>query len=160
MGDDDDEVGGLQVYVVAASRRPLPVYQEWQSSRGAVAWRKLQKFTGVWQADPLGTYPAKAGVADRGSLWKDASVPPLAELCQALQVGGVQLVQQVELIAPRGWEHATRRDKVRDGSPGRPEGRSLVDRGQKPGRPVIRAIDRQTAWVGKDAPDFSLEVVS
>jgi hypothetical protein len=49
----------------------------------------------VWQADPLGTYPVKAGVADRGRLWKDASGPPLAELCQALRVVGVEAVEAV-----------------------------------------------------------------
>ena len=38
---------------------------------------------------------AKAGVADRGSLWKDASGPPLAELCRALRVGGVAAVEAV-----------------------------------------------------------------
>jgi hypothetical protein len=33
--------------------------------------------------------------ADRGSLWKDASGPPLAELCQALRMGGVAAVEAV-----------------------------------------------------------------
>jgi hypothetical protein len=95
LEEKDDEVGGLQVYAVVASRRPLPAYQEWRNSRGTVAWRKFQEFKGVWQADPLGAYPVKAGQADRGRLWKDASGPPLAELCQALRVGGVTAVEAV-----------------------------------------------------------------
>jgi hypothetical protein len=93
---DDNERGGLQVFVVAASRRPLPSYRAWREGRGDVGWQALPAGKTVWEADAQGAYPLRLGVpVDRSSVKELAGVPPLARLCRALTVGGVEVVEAV-----------------------------------------------------------------
>jgi hypothetical protein len=91
---DDDPEGGLQVYVVAASRQALPAYEEWEKERGGVRWRRQAVFAGAWEADAKGTYPVMPGQAmDRGGFRALPGAPPLAELCRALEKSGVEVVE-------------------------------------------------------------------
>jgi hypothetical protein len=49
---DDDERGGIQAYVVVASRQALPAYAQWKRERAAkVPWRYQAAGPGVWRSD-------------------------------------------------------------------------------------------------------------
>jgi hypothetical protein len=96
LGLEDSEKGGLQAYVVAASRRLLPAYQVWRQGLGALGWKALPAGKTVWQADPEGTYAWVPGVGlDRGVLKALPGVPPLGALCRRLRAGGVEAVEAV-----------------------------------------------------------------
>jgi serine/threonine protein kinase len=94
---DDDELGGLQVFVVVVSSEPLPYYAEWKKARGPAAWKKLPPGQGVWSSDGAGVYPVIAGQVERGSERDPPGAPPLGELCRSLQQGA--RVVAVEALA-------------------------------------------------------------
>ena len=94
---DDKAKSGLQVYLVAASRRPLPPYAKWRSQRQGVSWRVLPAGETVWEADARGTYAVAKGLGadrgSRGSIKEAAGVPRLSGLCRSLLGGGVEAVE-------------------------------------------------------------------
>jgi hypothetical protein len=93
---DDKAKGGLQVYVVAASSRPLPPYERWRSVRPGVKWAALAAGETVWQADPAGCYAVLPGAGvDRGGMKPAPGLPPLVALCRALAGGGVEAVEAI-----------------------------------------------------------------
>ena len=93
---DDPARSGLQVYVVAASRRPLPAFAEWRAQRGGMSWKALPAGETVWEADAKGTYAVVKGLgADRGSIREARGVPPLSGLCRSLLGGGVEAVEAI-----------------------------------------------------------------
>jgi serine/threonine protein kinase len=92
---DEEPAGGLQVYVIAAARQPLPAYERWRRQlRTPVTWKRQTGFNGVWQADENGTYPMIKGQTKR-SVKPPVGVPPLAQLCQELKSGGVEAVEAI-----------------------------------------------------------------
>jgi hypothetical protein len=94
---DDDESGGLQLFVVLASRRPLPPWSEWRSRLGRLPWRKHKPGDRVWLGDLAGTYPRSKGEAEkRGTVGDWPGMPPLLPLARALHRAGVE---QVEMLA-------------------------------------------------------------
>jgi serine/threonine protein kinase len=94
---DDEERGGLQVFAVVASRRPLPPFAAWKKRQGDLGWRKQKPGLRVWVADLKGVYPRSKGVPlKRGTVEDWPGAPPLTRLAQALRVGGVE---QVEMLA-------------------------------------------------------------
>lgn len=103
---NDKAQSGLQAYVVAASSKPLPPYREWRTGRTGVSWQPLPPGKTVWEADPEGAYPLTQGLSpDRGSIKKVAGGPPLAELCQALLGGGVEVVEAIAFpVLPKEGE--------------------------------------------------------
>ncbi len=88
---NDDREGGLQAYLVVASREPLPPYRDWRSARGASPWTKLPPRDGVWRSsgETLDPVTPSDGVV-RGSVVTLTGQPPLIELCQ--WAGGKDLV--------------------------------------------------------------------
>jgi serine/threonine protein kinase len=93
---NDERQGGLQAFVVLASRRPLPPYAEWKRQRGPVPWVWHRPGKKVWQADDRGTYEVMPGEgADRGSIEPAPGAPPLERLCRALRVAGVEVVEAI-----------------------------------------------------------------
>jgi hypothetical protein len=93
---DDKAASGLQAYVVAASRRPLPPYANWKAGRSGVNWRALPAGETVWEADTEGTYAVVKGLgADRGSIREAPGVPPLSGLCRSLSFGAVEVVEAI-----------------------------------------------------------------
>jgi serine/threonine protein kinase/DNA-binding beta-propeller fold protein YncE len=96
LGLEDSEKGGLQAYVVAASRQPLPAYRAWRKGLGSLGWKALPAGRTVWQADARGSYAWVPGVGlDRSTLKVQPGVPPLAALCRKLAAGGVEAVEAV-----------------------------------------------------------------
>jgi len=88
---DDDREGGLQAYLVVASREPLPPYREWRAGRGASPWTKLPPRDGVWRSSGETLDPVTPGDGVvRGSVVTLTGQPPLIELCQ--WAGGKDLV--------------------------------------------------------------------
>jgi hypothetical protein len=86
---DDNDKGGLQAFVVVASKQPLPAYAEWRKQITGVSWKSLPASKTVWEADAKGAYAMLEGLpADRGSVKAAPGVPPLAALCRALSQGG------------------------------------------------------------------------
>jgi hypothetical protein len=96
---DDSTRGGVQAYAVAASRQPLPAYDEWRKGRKDVTWRVYPPGGTVWQADAIGSYAVLGGVAldrgERGTAGKVGGGPPLAALCRALLGDGVEAVEAI-----------------------------------------------------------------
>jgi hypothetical protein len=79
---DDDPRGGLQAYLVVASREPLPAYEEWQRGRaGQSPWRRLPASPGVWRSDGEALDAVQAGeVRVRASEVELEGQPPLVQL--------------------------------------------------------------------------------
>jgi serine/threonine protein kinase len=80
---DDDMTGGMQAFVVVASRQPLPSYAEWRKRRGPIPWRKLPPSRGVWASsgetlDPLTPVVGRR----RGQVVEVEGEPPLLALCR------------------------------------------------------------------------------
>jgi hypothetical protein len=93
---DDPANTGLQVYVVAASRKPLPPYATWRAKRQGIQWKQLPPGKTVWEADNAGAYAVVPVVgADRGSIREAAGAPPLAGLLERLREGGVEAVEGI-----------------------------------------------------------------
>jgi hypothetical protein len=67
---DDDERGGIQAYVVVASRQALPAYAAWKRERAAkIPWRYQAAGPGVWRSDSETLDTVEAGdVRVRASL--------------------------------------------------------------------------------------------
>jgi hypothetical protein len=102
---NDEPKGGLQAFVVVASRRPLPSYQEWLRRRGKAAWRRLPPGKGVWAGDPEGTYALKVVMAVGRVRAQEAALPdapPLDALCRSLRGAPAQTVEAVAFpVLPR-----------------------------------------------------------
>jgi hypothetical protein len=92
---NDERRGGMQAFLVLASRQPLPAYEKWTQA-GRIAWGRREPGAAVWQADDRGVYELGAGQgAVRGSVEPLRGAPPLDELCKALRVGGVEVVEAI-----------------------------------------------------------------
>src|SRR5262249_20018224 len=88
---DDDPRGGMQAYVVVASRQALPTYEEWKRGRaGQSPWRYLPAGPGVWRSDGQTLDPVQPGdVRLRGSEVELAGQPPLLQLARWARGPGV-----------------------------------------------------------------------
>jgi hypothetical protein len=85
-----DEIrGGLQVFAVVASRRPLPSFREWSRKRGPVPWRAWPASQGVWAGN-------EKGMVLRGRVVEAKGAPDLEPLIEWLH-GGEKVA--VELLA-------------------------------------------------------------
>jgi serine/threonine protein kinase len=94
----DDAVGGLQAFVVVASRTALPPYAAWRKTRGRAAWRKLPPGKGVWFGDRERLDPTVLGVGRvRGRQKGLPGAPPLTALCRSLVPAGSDWI--VEAVA-------------------------------------------------------------
>jgi hypothetical protein len=91
---DDEPKGGLQVFAVLASRRPLPANSEWKEQRRRVVWVRQEPGEGVWQADHQAAWTMAPGVP-RGKIERPAGAPPLEGLCWRLRSAGVEVVEAV-----------------------------------------------------------------
>jgi hypothetical protein len=83
----------LQVYVVAASRRPLPSYARWKKQRGTVSWTRHPPGNTVWLADPHGCSALHRRSVERSKVRPAVKGPALDALCQAMRAGGVEVVK-------------------------------------------------------------------
>ncbi len=93
---NDDVRGGLQAFVVAASRRPLPAYEDWKRGRLAIPWARLVPVAGVWRSDGATLDPVQqGGVRERGKEVELEGQPPLLQLCRWARGEGVELVEAV-----------------------------------------------------------------
>ncbi|MBM4073297.1 MAG: hypothetical protein FJ271_30900 [Planctomycetes bacterium] len=101
---DDPAKGGLQCYVVAASRQPLPAYSVWRAGRKGVSWTSFPIGNSVWQADAAGAYEVIKGLGvDRGTIRPARNTPPLSELCRALLGDGIESVEAIAFpVLPQG----------------------------------------------------------
>jgi serine/threonine protein kinase len=80
----DDARGGLQAFVVVASAKPLPAYEEWSKKRGAAPWRRIAGGNRVWwsNAEKLDSKAPGPEVVDRGIVVQLNGQPPLLALCR------------------------------------------------------------------------------
>jgi serine/threonine protein kinase len=94
---NDEPNGGVQVFAVLASRRPLPGYAEWARQRGPVAWGRHKPIEEVWLANEEEVREAAPGEKplDRDRFERPLGAPPLERLCAALRVGEVEVVEAV-----------------------------------------------------------------
>ncbi len=82
----DEPAGGLQAFVVVASRTPLPAYREWSARRGPAPWSRRPPGQRVWAADADGTYlVVKGRGVIRGELVPPKGSPDLASLVRWLR---------------------------------------------------------------------------
>src|SRR5262249_28058074 len=90
---NDDEKGGLQVFVVVASREPLPSYNEWRKQRGPAPWQRLAGGDKVWHCDgnKIDKFNPERRII-RGQVVPLLSQPPLMGLCQWTRGGEAELV--------------------------------------------------------------------
>jgi hypothetical protein len=91
--EEDRARSGLQVYVVAASRKRLPCYTEWKNQRGSVNWGRHPPGNTVWLADPRGSFPMRLGGLERSRVRRAGKGPLLDELCRAMLAEGVETVK-------------------------------------------------------------------
>jgi hypothetical protein len=94
----DDRPGGVQAFAVAASRKPLPAYEQWRKRREAKVWRRvLARRVAVWSSDGEDTFtytpdrPGKRGRLDA----QLPGVPPLRALCRWLKADGVEATEAI-----------------------------------------------------------------
>jgi tRNA A-37 threonylcarbamoyl transferase component Bud32 len=93
---NDEPKGGMQAFVVAASREALPSYAVWKQQRGGAAWKRLPPAAGVWSYDAEGVSAVVAGKKHlRGKEGDETGVPPLEALCESLKKVGVEVVEAV-----------------------------------------------------------------
>jgi serine/threonine protein kinase len=93
---DDDVTGGTQVFLLAASRQPLPAYEDWVRKRGPMPWKKLPRCVGVWRCD--GTTVeliAEGNGRVRGKQVDHEGQPPLLPLCRWALGNGVEAVEAI-----------------------------------------------------------------
>ena len=88
---DDDPRGGLQAYVVVASREPLPAFAEWKAGRpGESPWNHLPPSSGVWRSDgEVLDSVQKGDVRARASEVELEGQPPLLQLSRWARGPGV-----------------------------------------------------------------------
>ncbi len=87
------ERSGLQVYVVAAARKPLPCYAQWKKQRGEVSWTRRPPGDTVWLADQDRSFAVLPGRVERSRVRPAGKGPSLDELCRSMQSGGVETVK-------------------------------------------------------------------
>ncbi len=93
---------GLQVYAVAASRRPLPAYARWRRQRGEAPWTRHPPGRTVWLADPGGCVALHLGQRQRSKVRTAGKGPELDALCRGLLAGGVETVKALAFpVLPR-----------------------------------------------------------
>jgi serine/threonine protein kinase len=93
---DDDKAGGMQAFMVVASNKPLPSFQEWEKKFAqACPWRKIPASPGVWWSDGRKLGAVRDGL--RGSVVPLKGQPPLRQLADWVREAGNDLV--VEAIA-------------------------------------------------------------
>jgi hypothetical protein len=87
---NDNKAGGMQAFLVAASRRPLPPYQKWARQRGRPPWQHQPPAGGVWGAT-LGWQDDSVRL--RGDIVALVGQPPLARLCDWARGDDVEVVE-------------------------------------------------------------------
>jgi tRNA A-37 threonylcarbamoyl transferase component Bud32 len=100
---DDDKAGGLQGFLVVASRKPLQPYRTWADLRGAIPWQRLPPSPGVWRSngETLDTMKL-GGVRVRGSVVELEGQPPLLQLCGWARGPDVEVVEALAFpVYPR-----------------------------------------------------------
>jgi hypothetical protein len=95
---DDEERGGMQAFVVVASRQPLPAYAAWRQGRPTLPWQRLPAVPGVvWRGDGERLEPMLASDDQRGTVTELKGVEPLAEVARRLH--RAEGVEAVEVLA-------------------------------------------------------------
>jgi serine/threonine protein kinase len=92
---DDDRLGGMQAFLVVASRGPFPEYQEWADRRKAPPWGKIPAAPGVWWCDGVTLGPVRDGTRKRGTVSELKGQPPLLELCAWARERGAEVVEVI-----------------------------------------------------------------
>jgi hypothetical protein len=100
---DDDVRGGLQAYVVVASRRQLPSYARWKAGQsGTAPWRYVPATAGVWRSDGEMLDSVQAGeVRSRASEVQVEGQPPLLQLSRWARGPGVRVEAVAFPVYPR-----------------------------------------------------------
>jgi tRNA A-37 threonylcarbamoyl transferase component Bud32 len=94
----DDKAGGMQAFLVVASRQPLRAYGEWAGKRGAIPWQRLPPVPGVWRSNGATLDTMKlGGLRVRGHVVELEGQPPLLQLCSWAKGSDVDVV--VEALA-------------------------------------------------------------
>lgn len=95
--NDPADAGGMQAFAVAASRDPLPPYEEWEKIAGKPTWRRVRPMGGVWEFDGEETVIVRRSAERKRGQEKKALLarPPLDELCESLRKHGVQVTRAV-----------------------------------------------------------------
>jgi hypothetical protein len=95
---DDEPRGGLQAFVLIASREPLSPYAVWRARQAGLTWARLPATEDVvWRGDGDQVDPSTPGVGQRGSVGDLKGVGPLAEW--ARQVRGADGVGALKWVA-------------------------------------------------------------
>jgi hypothetical protein len=92
---DDEKRGGLQAFVLVASRRALPAYAAWRAGAPPLPWAYLPAPAGVvWRGDGESLDPVLADGEDRGTVQERKGIAPLAEVA-----GRLRAADDVEAVA-------------------------------------------------------------
>jgi serine/threonine protein kinase len=100
---NDDKAGGMQGFLVVASRQPLPAYRAWAEKRGPIPWQHLRPSTGVWRSngETLDTMKL-GGIRVRGQVLELEGQPPLLQLCGWARGADVEVVEALAFpVNPR-----------------------------------------------------------
>jgi serine/threonine protein kinase len=103
----NDEVrGGMQAFVVVASRRPLPAFEEWKRQRGSAPWQRHPAAKGVWASDGITLDRVdEVGARKRGEVVELEGQPPLLSLCGWARGQGKGVVEAMAFpVFRRGGE--------------------------------------------------------
>ena len=97
---NDDALGGMQAFVVVASRDRLP---NWDEFHAKPQWQRLEPKPGVWMSDGTDTVVVDSKAdTNRGSVKNISGKPPLTALCQSLQRNNVHAVKAIAFpVYPR-----------------------------------------------------------
>jgi hypothetical protein len=104
---DDEPRGGVQAFVLVASRQPLPAYGEWRKEL-ALPWERLAATQAVvWRGDGQALDAALPGGEDhRGTVSELKGITPLAEVARRLRAAdAVEAVAVIAFpVAPKAGE--------------------------------------------------------
>jgi hypothetical protein len=101
-----DDGPGLQAFVLAAGRQPLPAYVDWERQVGVLGWKPTAAAAGVvWRGDERRLEPLARDDL-RGTVKELAGLEPLREACRRLRAApGVEAVAVVAFaVRPRSDE--------------------------------------------------------
>jgi serine/threonine protein kinase len=84
---NDEELGGLQAFVLLAARQSLPAFAEWRQKVPDLGWQRLHARPGViWRGDAEHLDPVSQGSdGQRGTVSDLPGVGPLAEVVKTMR---------------------------------------------------------------------------
>jgi hypothetical protein len=100
---NDEPRGGLQAFVLVASRQPLPAHAEWRQGLSPLPWQRLPAAAAVWRGDGAALEPVLPGGDHRGTVEGLKGLAPLAETARQLRsAAGVEAVEVLAFpVAPQ-----------------------------------------------------------